>query len=68
MKKYTLFLLFCTLTLCVNAQRGFEAGGWLGVSNYFGDLNTDFALKDPGYSAGIIGRYNFNERTAFKMG
>jgi len=67
-KKYTLFLLFCTLTLCVNAQRGFEAGGWLGVSNYFGDLNTNFRLDKVGPAGGVGLRYNFNNRIALRMG
>lgn len=66
-KKYTLFLLFCGLTLCANAQRGFEAGGWLGVSNYFGDLNTNFRLNQVGPAGGVALRYNFNNRISLRL-
>jgi len=55
------------LAMGLQAQQGAEFGGFLGAAHYFGDLNTDFALKDPGYAVGIIGRYNFNERTAIKL-
>ena len=50
------------------AQKGFELGGWLGASNYFGDLNTNFRITDPGPAAGIIGRYNFDNRISARMG
>jgi len=49
------------------AQQGWEAGGWLGVSHYFGDLNTNMRITDPGYAGGIIGRYNFNKRVCLKF-
>ncbi|MEM6317318.1 MAG: DUF6089 family protein [Bacteroidota bacterium] len=49
------------------AQEGVEFGGYLGASHYFGDLNTDFSLNDPGIAVGFLGRYNFNERTAIKL-
>ncbi len=49
-------------------MRGWEVGGWVGGSNYFGDLNTDWRLNKIGIAAGLIGRYNFNERLAFKFG
>lgn len=49
------------------AQEGWEAGGWLGASHYFGDLNTNFSLGSPGFAAGAIFRYNFNERIALKF-
>jgi hypothetical protein len=48
-------------------QQGWEAGGWLGVSHYFGDLNNNFRLNDPGYAGGVIARYNFNERVCIKF-
>lgn len=50
------------------AQRGWEAGGWVGVSHYFGDLNTQFSLTDPGIAAGVGARFNFNERLSIKFG
>ncbi len=49
------------------AQQGWEAGGWLGMTHYFGDLNTSYALSDPGLAAGVVARYNFNNRICLKM-
>lgn len=46
----------------VLSQKGQEIGGWVGVSHYFGDLNTDYSLNDPGPAFGIVARQNFNER------
>lgn len=67
MKKIVfLFIAFCSF-LTVDAQRGFEAGGYVGGAHYFGDLNTNFGLKRPGLSAGVLGRYNFNNRVCFKL-
>ncbi len=66
-KRYFLGL-FCCFTLCnVQAQEGVEFGGYLGASHYFGDLNTDFSLNNPGLTIGFLGRYNFNERIAIKL-
>lgn len=48
-------------------QQGWEAGGWLGVSHYFGDLNTSLRLSDPGYAGGVVARYNFNKRVCIKF-
>lgn len=61
------FMLLLLNALSVQAQDGWEAGGWAGVSYYFGDLNTTFDLSDPGLAAGAAARYNFNERICFKL-
>lgn len=45
---------------------GWEAGGWLGTSYYFGDINTEFNI-DPAFAGGLVGRYNFNERVCVKF-
>jgi hypothetical protein len=58
--------LFCT-SFGLQAQRGWEAGGWIGVSHYFGDINSSFNLKSPGLAAGVNGRYNFNNRLCAKL-
>jgi opacity protein-like surface antigen len=49
------------------AQRGWEAGGGVGVSHYFGDLNTNFSVQYPGLALTAIGRFNFNDRICVKM-
>jgi opacity protein-like surface antigen len=49
-------------------MRGFELGGWGGVSNYFGDLNTNWRVNRVHLSGGVGARYNFNDRLALKLG
>lgn len=67
-KKLLSCLLITMLTIqTLSAQKGWEAGGWGGVSNYFGDLNTTFSTKYPGAAGGIITRFNFNERLCAKL-
>lgn len=68
MKKTIFTILFAISGLMASAQMGWEAGGWLGVSYYFGDLNTNFNLSKPGMAGGLIGRWNFNERLCLKFG
>ena len=67
MKKTSLLLLICGIFGTLSAQRGWELGGWVGASNYFGDLNTDYDLSHIGLAGGAIARYNFNERICFKL-
>lgn len=65
------YLTFC-LALCLpilgQAQRGWEAGAGLGVSNYFGDLNTSFDFSHPGGCGYVLGRFNFDQRICARMG
>lgn len=49
-------------------MRGFELGGWGGVSNYFGDLNTNWRVNRLHLSGGLGVRYNFNDRLAVRLG
>lgn len=49
------------------AQIGYEAGGFLGMGWYFGDLNPDFNISHPGPAVGLMGRYNFNERLCMAL-
>ena len=66
---FFLAVLFCCGALnTANAQAGWEVGGGVGVSYYFGDLNTDYDLSKPGLSGGVMARYNFNTRLALKFG
>ena len=55
-------------TTTATAQKGWEAGGWLGAAYYFGDLNTNYDLGMPGLAGGLITRYNFNNRIALRLG
>jgi opacity protein-like surface antigen len=66
--------IFCVLAISLfcqqftaTAQRGWEIGGWAGVSHYFGDLNTKFDLTHPGFAGGTAFRFNFNDRLCLKM-
>ena len=49
-------------------MRGWEAGGQIGVSNYFGDLNTNWRLDRLHLAGGLNARYNFNDRLSMKFG
>lgn len=61
-------IVFSMLMVQSWAQKGWEAGIWLGTAYYFGDLNTSYNLSDPRPAGGLIARYNFNNRICFKMG
>ncbi len=67
MVRFLMPVLLCCITLLANAQKGYEIGGWVGLSNYFGDLNTNYRLSKPGPAAGLIGRYDINSRMAVKL-
>ena len=49
-----------------SAQKGWEVGGWLGTSVYYGDLNNKINFKSPGFAGGVLGKYNFNSRVALR--
>lgn len=46
--------------------QNYELGAWLGVSNYFGDLNPNFGVERLGPAGGLVGRVNVNQRVSFK--
>ncbi len=56
------------MSTAARAQEGFELGGFVGAGHYFGDLNTDFSLDDPGITAGAMARYNFSNRWSVRLG
>lgn len=61
------FLIFSTfLTVGLAAQKGYEAGAWLGVSHYFGDLHTELSVPDLRPAGGVAVRYNFDDRISVK--
>jgi hypothetical protein len=66
----TLVLIFVILSWfqpALYAQR-WEFGGWAGIANYFGDLNTNTSFEYLGPSGGIMLRYNWNRRWVYKIG
>jgi hypothetical protein len=71
MRKLRSFVLLCGLVLTSQVSfaqmRGWELGGWGGVSNYFGDLNTNFRVNRLHLAGGIAARYNLNDRLAFRF-
>ncbi|MEZ4908417.1 MAG: DUF6089 family protein [Saprospiraceae bacterium] len=64
--KFIVIVLISLFSFTSRAQSGFELGGWVGLSHYFGDLNTSFKLNHPGPAAGANARLLFNERLALK--
>ncbi len=66
--RYIFLIIFLTFGMYVSsfAQKGYELGGWLGTSYYFGDLNTNFRLNKPGLSFGVLARKNFNHRISLR--
>ena len=64
--RYIYILAFLALFLGFQTestgQKGQEIGGYVGLAHYFGDLNTDYSLNDPGLAFGFVARQNFNTR------
>ncbi len=65
-RSYIIIFFFFLLTTAVKGQKGVELGLWLGGSQYFGDLQTQLSLSDPGLAGGLNFRYNFDERISLK--
>ncbi len=65
-KKASLVVLFFCNILVMNAQKGWELGVMGGAMYYFGDLNTGFDLRHPGFSGSAVARYNLNDRLCVK--
>jgi hypothetical protein len=68
-RSWSVIVVLVLLAQGANAQmKGWEAGGWLGVSNYFGDLNTNWRVNRLHLAGGAGARYNFNDRLALRIG
>ncbi|GAB1395355.1 MAG TPA: DUF6089 family protein [Saprospiraceae bacterium] len=67
MKNFLVIILLLAGSGYLSAQRGWELGGMAGVSNYFGDLNSNYGLNHIGPSARLFARYNFNTRLCLKF-
>ncbi len=64
--------LFCALALLMTTSQEIsaqhiDAGGWIGATYYFGDLNPKMKFDRPGPGLGVSGRLNFNPRLAAKL-
>ena len=62
-------LLLLTLSFCTQAQqvKKWEAGVFMGISGYLGDLNkSDFFSNEPRGGFGLLGRYHFSQSFAFR--
>ena len=66
-EKNTAFIWIYIRLLFAQAQKGYEAGAWMGTAFYFGDLNNLYRLNEPGLAFGMIGRYNFNNRVCARI-
>lgn len=60
--------LVCASLNLFGQMRGWEAGAWLGTSNYFGDLNTNWRLNRVQLAGGLSARYNLNDRLCVRFG
>ena len=60
-------ILSLMTVVSTHAQQGWEIGGYGGIAYYLGDLNNDYNLELPGFAAGIMGRYNFDERISIRF-
>jgi len=65
-KTNVLIFIFSVAFSSIHAQKGWEVGGWLGASTYYGDLNNKINFKSPGLAGGILGKYNFNSRVSLR--
>jgi len=65
------FLLLCCILIAfsaqVNAQKH-EYGGWIGISQYYGDLNTSFSMKDLRPGGGLYYKYVLGEYIQLRGG
>lgn len=68
MRTSLLLALFSLAAAVGHAQKGLELGGSIGAGHYFGDLNTDFSLDDPGLAGSVLARYNFSNRWSVRVG
>lgn len=50
----------------VQAQ-DWEAGGWIGGTYSFGDINSETKFDEPNIGFGILTRFNFNRRLSLKL-
>lgn len=64
---YSLFV-FLFLIQFKSYSQFWEAGGFIGCSNYNGDLARRVVLAETNFSAGVLGRYNISEYFSWRFG
>lgn len=65
-RRFSVIFILC-LTTCISfSQKGWEVGGWLGTSLYYGDLNNKVNFNSPGLAGGFLGKWNYNSRVALR--
>jgi hypothetical protein len=62
------FALICSCATVSAQMKGWEVGGMIGASNYFGDLNTNWRVNRIHLAGTAAARYNFNDRLSMRMG
>jgi hypothetical protein len=67
MKKMVLLVVLVLFTFFAKAQRKSDIGLMGGTNFYMGDINQEKVFYKPGYHFGPLFRYNFNERTSFRL-
>lgn len=67
MNKFFVLIVSLFMVSALHGQRSYEIGGWLGLSQYYGDLNPNVNIASPGLAGGIIGQYNFNSRVGARL-
>lgn len=65
MKKLIYFISFICITTTSKAQIN-EIGVFVGGSNYFGDIGSEFYINPNNLMGGIIYKYNLNPRMALR--
>ncbi len=68
MLRVTILIFLFSISLSSFAQKGWETGAGLGMTHYFGDLNTDNEINAIGIGGKVFARYNFNNRIAWALG
>jgi opacity protein-like surface antigen len=61
-------LILCLFSFMNAHGQALEVGGWLGTSNYFGDLNRTMSFEYTRPGGGFFVRYNLDYRFAVKGG
>lgn len=66
LKRYCIALLLTFFSVTETFSQEWETGSWLGVSNYFGDLNTSTSFRAIWPAGGLIVRRNYDAHWAMR--